>query len=606
MNLIQKLEDLKKVHILGVCGTLMGSFASLLKRRGIEVSGSDFNSYPPMSDVLKNAGIELFEGYSADNINKLKTHSQSVPDVVIVGNVITKHNPEAIAVQEAGLNMVSLPEFMEKYLLSKTINCIVSGTHGKTSTSSLMAHVLSQAGERPSYFIGGVCYDLPNSFHLDKGKHFVLEGDEYDTVFWDKVPKFNYYLPDHVILTSVEFDHADIYDDLSAVMKAFEGLLNRIRKGGHLIACVDYQGVKELIKRYVAKTVKLTTYGMNQEADFQPASIKMLNGFTVFQVKNKSGEFLEEIKIRHSGTYNVLNALAVWIEGQRLGLDASKVVKALENFRGVKRRQEIRAESCGTTVIDDFAHHPTAVRETLEGLKFKYSGRKLIAVFEPRSATSRRKVFQEAYAKSFECADLVFIAEPYDQSKISESDRFSSHQLTIDLSKAGIRAKSFETTKEGVDLVLTACTSNEVVVVLSNGGFNGFIDSLIKKLSSPIKVLIVDDDDQNRILIRSALEKFSELEIVEANSGNSAFEIMNTQENFDLLITDLRMSDGTGIELLRRLKKKGKPPKHIIVVTGIIEGGEAYLKILGVNHSFEKPFDILQFQEVVQKLLVRS
>lgn len=242
------MQTLRHVHIIGVCGTLMGAFAAYLKRRGLEVTGSDQNVYPPMSDVLEKAGVRLFNGYSANNLAQLGSR----PDLVVIGNVIPASNPEASAAIEGGYAYSSLPEAMETLMLRETRNLVVAGTHGKTTTSSMLAHVLAKAGRDPSYFIGGVSHDLPFSFQVtstSEGQLFVLEGDEYDTAFWDKVPKFNHYLPNDVLLTSVEFDHADIYADLAAVVRAFEGLMDRIRPGGRLIACWDYATVRELAGR---------------------------------------------------------------------------------------------------------------------------------------------------------------------------------------------------------------------------------------------------------------------------------------------------------------------------------------------------------------------
>ena len=261
------LAQFKHVHIIGVCGTLMGSFAAFLKRAGIRVTGSDQNVYPPMSDVLRAAGIELFSPYEAATLDKIGGR----PDMVVVGNVISRGNPEMTAFTDRGDAYVSLPEFMEKHLLPETRNLVVSGTHGKTTTSSILAHVLWKTEHAPSYFIGGVSQTLPNSFHVEpNGKYFVLEGDEYDTAFWDKVPKFNHYLPNDVILTSVEFDHADIYADLAAVKKAFLGLISRIRPNGNLIACIETENVRELIKESKVPVITYSRFEKDQaEYTFQ-------------------------------------------------------------------------------------------------------------------------------------------------------------------------------------------------------------------------------------------------------------------------------------------------------------------------------------------------
>lgn len=459
----------------------MGAFAAYLKRRGIEVTGSDQNVYPPMSDVLEKAGVKLFGGYAAENLSELP----GWPDLVVIGNVIGKTNPEARAAIDGGYAYTSLPEAMEKLMLVETRNLVVSGTHGKTTTSSLLAFALSHCGRDPNYFIGGVSQDLPVSFQVastERGRPFVLEGDEYDTAFWDKVPKFNHYLPDDAILTSVEYDHADIYPSFEAVVKAFEGLVDRIRPGGRLIACLDYPAVQQLAAR--AK-VPVATYGSNPAsgARYTPAQVRVEGERTVFEVHDQ-GKRVAEISLQIPGMHNVLNALAVWIELRELGIPSDDAVRALGAFRGVKRRQEVRGEVRGVMVMDDFAHHPTAVRETLKALRARYPDRRLVAVFEPRSATSRRKVFQQDYVEAFLEADSVFIAQPYDQTSIKADDQFSSDQLVSDIARRGRPVELMTAVEQGVSAVARQARKGDLVAVLSNGGFGGFIPKLLKALEA--------------------------------------------------------------------------------------------------------------------------
>jgi UDP-N-acetylmuramate: L-alanyl-gamma-D-glutamyl-meso-diaminopimelate ligase len=478
---LPKLQSLKKVHIVGVCGTLMGAFAAYLKRRGIQVSGSDQNVYPPMSDVLRSAGVELLSGYQAGHLNS----GTEKPDLIVIGNVIRADNPEARAAIDGGYSYSSLPEAMEQLFLQETRNLVVAGTHGKTTTSSLLAHVLVQAKTDPNYFIGGVSQDLPFSFHvsgIEPGKLFVLEGDEYDTAFWDKVPKFNHYLPDDVILTSVEYDHADIYPDLSAVIRAFQGLVSRIRPGGKMICCYDYPNIRDLAKK---AEVPVLSYGSSFEstARFTPGRVRHEDGMTHFEILDQ-GNTADELTIQIPGMHNVLNALSAWIEARELGLDPDVVREAFQSFRGVKRRQEVRGEIKKVLVIDDFAHHPTAVRETLRALRSKYPGRRLVAVFEPRSATSRRKIFQKEYASAFQEADIIFISNPYDQTRIAAEDQFSSEELIEDLKKAGKNAHLMSSVDQGVSQVAQTANSGDLVAVLSNGGFGGFIPKLLSTLAN--------------------------------------------------------------------------------------------------------------------------
>lgn len=488
---IPHLSQLKRIHIVGVCGTLMGAFASFLKRSGIEVTGSDGAVYPPMSDVLRSAGITLYPGYRAENID-----AAGRPDLVVIGNVIRSDNPEAQAALSGGFPTVSLPEAMEALYLGPTQNLVVAGTHGKTTTSSLLAHILSQAGCRPSYFIGGVTHDLPHSFHVEDGsKYFVLEGDEYDTAFWDKVPKFNHYLPNEVILTSIEYDHADIYPDLAAVEKAFEGLVTRIRKSGSLIACLHEGSEKDESVKKILNRIKdlnpgldLLTYGTEREgkARFFSSGIRQEGDWTCFEVierfPNQEPVKKATLRLQIPGVHNVLNATAVWILCDRLGLEAGKILRGMETFRGVKRRQEVRGEFRGVLVIDDFAHHPTAVRETLRALKLKYPKRRLVTVFEPRSATSRRKVFQSQYAEAFQEADQIYLSQPYDQTRISKDDQFSSEMLVQDLVAFGKRAELMPSVAEGIAVVAKNARSGDLIAVLSNGGFEGFVTKLTEAL----------------------------------------------------------------------------------------------------------------------------
>jgi UDP-N-acetylmuramate: L-alanyl-gamma-D-glutamyl-meso-diaminopimelate ligase len=474
------MKELKHVHIVGVCGTLMGAFASYMKRAGARVTGSDQNVYPPMSDVLSQAGVELYSGYTETNLTQFTTP----PDLVVIGNVISGKNPEAIEARNGNYKVTSLPEAMEQYFLPLTKNCVVAGTHGKTTTSSLLAYSLDHVGLSPSYFIGGVSVNLPNSFHissLNKDVPFVLEGDEYDTAFWDKVPKFNHYLPDHVILTSVEFDHADIYADFAAVEKAFFGLMDRIRPSGHCIACTDHGSVRKVIERFSGKKI---TYGLNSEhAQYTARDLVFSEDVSTFSVFDGSQK-IDTLSISLPGAHNVLNALAVYLELREWNVPVEKIKSAFLSFKGVKRRQEIRGELKGVLIIDDFAHHPTAVKETLRALKLRYPKRRLVTVFEPRSATSRRKIFQQDYLDAFKESDLTLIASPYDQSKIPESDQFSSDQLVQGLNDSGKRSYGFSEVEEGVRKLAGECQSGDLVAILSNGGFGGFIPKLMDQLKS--------------------------------------------------------------------------------------------------------------------------
>jgi len=481
------LEQVRRIHILGVCGTLMGAFAVLLKKRGIEVSGSDQNVYPPMSDVLHQAGVRLFQGYHASNLETLG--NEGTVDLVVVGNVISQGNDEMEEVLRRGLPYASLPEVMEKLLLQETQNLVVCGTHGKTTTSTLLAHVLREIGADPSYFFGGVAPGFDESFHLSrqfpKGS-FVLEGDEYDTAYWDKVPKFSHYRPSYAIFTSLEFDHADIYADLSAVEDAFRLLVNGVDSNGACIACFDYPSIPKLLSE--RSDLEVISYGSSEDSGARYIlGDRLIEGErSTFSILEK-GEEVARLETSLAGQYNFMNILGVWILCRHflcdsLGVGLEQVASAIASYHGVKRRLETRGEPKGRLVIDDFAHHPTAVKGTLGALRERYPDRRLLAVFEPRSATSRRSVFQKQYAESFSSAHRVFIAEPFHQAKIPEDQRFSSQSLVNDLSSKGIEAQTFSSVEAGVSRIAQDSAEGDVIVVLSNGGFGGLIPKLMEAI----------------------------------------------------------------------------------------------------------------------------
>ena len=472
------IDQIKGVHVIGIAGTLMGAFSIYLKKLGISVTGSDQQIYAPMSDLLSESSISVNTGFSEDNIKKLKQK----PDVVIIGNVVRPDNPEAIFAIKNNFCFISLPEFMKNFFLEDTKNIVVSGTHGKTTTSSLLSYVLYSNDINPNYFVGGVCHNLPSCFHIsDTGKNhpFVIEGDEYDTAFWDKGPKFFHYLPDHVVLTSIEFDHADIYTGDNEVYAVFEKLVKMVRPNGKIIACVDFPMVLDLIKKTSQSVV---TYGSDVKvADYSFNDVKVDDAGTSFNII-KNENTVDRVKIRLFGRYNILNTIAVWIEAKHLGLSNDQIKKSLFDFTGVKRRQEIVGVINGVTVIDDFAHHPTSVKETLEGLRGRYKGSRLIAVFEPRSATSRRSIFQKEYEKAFEAADEIWVSLPFDQTEIPVDDRFSTRHLIEHLRSKNKKSYEMDSVDQCVLSLAEDKKQGDVIVILSNGGFDQIVKKLLKSL----------------------------------------------------------------------------------------------------------------------------
>jgi UDP-N-acetylmuramate: L-alanyl-gamma-D-glutamyl-meso-diaminopimelate ligase len=375
---------------------------------------------------------------------------------------------------------MSLPQAMGEYLIRDRHSVVVSGTHGKTTTTAMMSWVLECAGLEPGFMIGGVPLNFPQTFAVGKGNYFVIEGDEYDTAFFDKVPKFIHYRPRSVILTSIEFDHADIYKDLEAVKNAFRMLMKLIPPDGNLI----YQGEDENIKSILSETrcKNIQSYGVT-DSDWQIANIQWQEKFSDFDVVHK-GKTVDVVRTSLFGEYNLLNALAVYAMARNLGIKAEIIREALATFRGVKRRQEIFGEPRGITLIDDFAHHPTAVRVTIDGVKKRFSKSRVIAVFEPRSATSRRKIFQDDFAKALATADVIIVSEPYDQSKITSTDRFDSAELVQEIAstKPTITARLGRSVDEIVKLIKDEAQPGNVVLLMSNGGFGGIYEKLISAL----------------------------------------------------------------------------------------------------------------------------
>lgn len=460
------------IHLMGICGTAMASLAGLLKDRGFKITGSDLNPYPPMSTQLESLGISIMKGYKAENLHPK-------PDFVIVGNVISASNEEAQELNRLGIPFTSLPKAMGEFIIQNRESVVISGTHGKTTTTSMMSWVAEVQGVKPGFLIGGIAKNFSQSFKNPEGNYFIIEGDEYDTAYFDKVPKFVHYKPKHVILTSVEFDHADIYKDLQAVKDSFAKLMHLIPENGTLLACAEDANVMEL--RKLAKCKNSFTYGL-KKGDFQAEILSDDAKGVTFQVRH-SGEVLGPYDVSLTGEYNILNATAVIGVSKVLGFSQENIKKALESFEGVKRRQEILGEPNGILVIEDFAHHPTAVRETVKGIQKKYPNRKVFSVFEPRSATSRRKVFQKDYVEAFKGSHEVLLAKAFDQTKIDEENRFSSHELVADLQTSGVKAQDFDSADQIVAALKDRAQRGDVILIMSNGGFDGIYVKLMSALS---------------------------------------------------------------------------------------------------------------------------
>jgi UDP-N-acetylmuramate: L-alanyl-gamma-D-glutamyl-meso-diaminopimelate ligase len=468
------IKNKETIYMMGICGTAMGSLAGLLKDMGYNVRGSDQNVYPPMSTKLASLGIPIIEGYKPENL-------QPRPDKVIVGNVMSRNHPEVQALLSSGIPFTSLPKAMGEYLIGERHSVVIAGTHGKTTTTAITSWVLEQAGLHPGFMIGGVPLNFPNTFSIGTGDYFVIEGDEYDTAFFDKVPKFIHYRPRSVILTSIEFDHADIYKDLAAVKDAFKMLLQLIPTDGHLI----YEAEDENIKSILSETRCLNVQGYGvKSSDWQLGDIRWEEAYSQFDVICR-GKKIDTIKSNLFGEYNLLNALSVYALAVNLKLDMNLVRKAFASFKGVKRRQEIFGQPRNITLIDDFAHHPTAVRVTIDGIKKRFKNSRIIGVFEPRSATSRRRIFQQDFANALSTADEIIVSVPYDQSKIAETERFNSDELIQDIKKivGDSKARLGHSPDEIVSILKERAKPGDVILLMSNGGFGGIYTKLLKELA---------------------------------------------------------------------------------------------------------------------------
>jgi len=464
-------ENLDHVHLMGICGTGMASLAGILKDKSLHVTGSDQDIYPPMSHLLETLSIDVLKGYGPRNLHPK-------PDLVVVGNVITRENPEAVELSRLGLPYLSFPQALRHFAMKGKRSLVIAGTHGKTTTSAVVAWILESAGMDPSFMIGGIPQNFQANFKLGAGPHFVIEGDEYDTAFFDKGPKFLHYDPWVTLLTSIEFDHADIYRNLEHVIESFRKLIELIPSGGLIIG----NGDDPIITTQVVQAkCSVVTYGLTKKCHWRAVDIAYRDGFTRFTILRAEKEYVR-LSTPLYGRHNLSNLLSAVVVADFLGVSPALISEAVKNFRGVKRRQEVIGEKRGVLVLDDFAHHPTAVRETVSAVKDKFTDRRLIAVFEPRSNSSRRNVFQAAYASSFNHADLIMISEPPLKGNIPESEKFSSQRLVEDLGKQDLNAVYFPDTSRLLEAVVREAGEGDVILFMSNGAFDNLPRRLLDRL----------------------------------------------------------------------------------------------------------------------------
>ena len=462
-----------KVHLSAVCGTAMASLAGLLRERGHAVTGSDQDVYPPMSTQLEALGIEVRSPYAEANV-------PADVDLVVIGNALSRGNPEVEAVLDRRQRYTSLPALVAEEFLRPRRSLVVAGTHGKTTTTSLLAFLLERAGRDPSFLVGGVPVDFGRSYRLGGGDAFVIEGDEYDSAFFDKRPKFVHYLPSTAIIGNVEFDHADIYPDLEAVKTAFVRLLQVIPRGGLLIAGSESPALASILKQ---ARCRVETFGLDAGADWRASNVRSTPDGARFELV-RSGRSLGEFSLPLAGDHNVRNALAALAAAAEAGAPPESVREALAAFRGVKRRLEARGEAGGVVVYDDFAHHPTAVAATLQALRSLAGGGRLVAVFEPRSYTSRTRVFQDDFARAFAAADCVYVAAAHLPGKVPEAQRLSEAELVAATNQAGGRAVFLPSVEAIVAALAAELQAGDRVAILSNGGFGGIHEKLLRALGS--------------------------------------------------------------------------------------------------------------------------
>jgi UDP-N-acetylmuramate: L-alanyl-gamma-D-glutamyl-meso-diaminopimelate ligase len=462
-----------RIHFIGVCGTAMATLAAMFKARGHDVQGSDHAVYPPMSDFLVRESIRVFDGYRAEQIS-------SDLDLVVVGNAISRGNPELEEVLDRKVRFVSMPAAIRDEFLWQSRSVVIAGTHGKTTTTALAGWLLADAGRDPSVLVGGIALDFGGSYRIGQGREFVIEGDEYDSAFFDKTAKFLKYLPDIVVVGNLEYDHADIYPDMESLRTAFRRLLALVPRSGRTIIGADSPEALRLAAQ--ARGV-VETFGIDSpDADWRASDIRSVNGSIAFDVAYRREPFGQFVTPLH-GAHNVRNALAAIAVGRAVGLGAAELQRALSRFQGVRRRLELRGTARGVSVYDDFAHHPTAILETLRAVRWSNPDRRIWAIFEPRSATSCRRVFQDDFVRAFadSGASEVILAAVF-RSTLPDDERLDVDALVEDLRRGGMHARLIPGVDDIVRTIDSEARDGDLVIVMSNGGFDGIHDKLLQAL----------------------------------------------------------------------------------------------------------------------------
>jgi UDP-N-acetylmuramate: L-alanyl-gamma-D-glutamyl-meso-diaminopimelate ligase len=471
------LSEPKHIHVLGIAGSAMSPLAGMLRERGFRVTGSDSGVYPPASTLLDELGIPYFHQFNA-------AHLEPAPDLVVVGNVIARGNPELEEVLDRKLPYRSMPEILEEVFLPGKHSIVVSGTHGKTTTTAMLAWIFETAGKRPNFLIGGVAENFGKSYGLGGGGEFILEGDEYETAVWDRGPKFFHYHPDDLIITSLEYDHADIYPDFETYQLAFRRLVNLVPRSGRVVVWGDTEDSGPALRSAAEKAFcQVETYGFGAENDWVAGDCLVEGERMKFRVVHR-GQLFGEFSMALAGRHNVLNALAAMAVASGRGISAGQIAEALLSFRSVKRRMDVKGEVRGILVVDDFAHHPTAVKATMEAARGRWPGRRLWAILEPRSNSMRRKVFQEALPKALALGDRVILGGVYRAQQLGDESRMNPESVAAGVRALGKDARVFNGADAIAEHLNEEAKPGDLVLIMSNGSFDGLCEKVLKRLGT--------------------------------------------------------------------------------------------------------------------------
>ena len=469
----------KHVYIIGIGGSAMSPLAGMLRERGFRVTGSDSGVYPPASTFLESLGISFFHTFDP-------AHLDPKPDLVVVGNIIARGNPELEEVLDRKIPYRSLPEMLEEEFLPGRHSIVVSGTHGKTTTTAMLAWIFHVAGKQPNFLVGGIAENFGKSYGLEGGAEFILEGDEYETAFWDRGPKFFHYHPDDLVITSLEYDHADIYSDFDVYQLAFRRLVNLVPRSGRVVVWGDTEQSGPALRAAAAKAFcPVETYGFSAQNDWVASGIAADGEMTKFHLAYQ-GKAFGEFSLSATGRHNILNAMAAIAVAHGRGIGADSLAEAMATFRSVKRRMDVKGERGGILVVDDFAHHPTAVRATIEAARGRWPNRRLWAILEPRSNSMRRKVFEESLPKALGLADRVILGGVFRAQQLGDENRLAPESVAASVRALGKDARAFDGAEAIAEYLASEAKAGDLLLVMSNGSFDGLCDKLLKKLGSEV------------------------------------------------------------------------------------------------------------------------